>query len=86
MTKITFGIFFATLIVFEISLKKVEAEEMALKRQLTVLKQRIEEAKSHQHYLKKSINSQSDPAWIEMVLKKELGLVPEGQTKIYFPD
>jgi hypothetical protein len=30
------------------------------------------------------VQSQSDPAWIEMVLKKRLGLVPEGQTKIYF--
>ena len=30
------------------------------------------------------IQSQSDPAWVEMVLKRNLGLVPEGQTKVYF--
>ncbi len=30
------------------------------------------------------INSQSDPAWIEMVLMKELGVVPEGQIKVHF--
>ncbi len=30
------------------------------------------------------INSQSDPAWVELVLMKGLGLVPEGQTKVYF--
>lgn len=30
------------------------------------------------------INSQTDPAWIELVLMKKLGLVPEGQTKIFF--
>lgn len=30
------------------------------------------------------IRSQSDPAWIEMTLKKNLGLVPEGQVKVYF--
>ncbi|OGN59609.1 MAG: hypothetical protein A3F40_01885 [Chlamydiae bacterium RIFCSPHIGHO2_12_FULL_27_8] len=30
------------------------------------------------------INSQSDPAWIELVLMKELGVVPEGQIKIHF--
>lgn len=30
------------------------------------------------------INSQSDSAWVEMVLKKRLGLVAEGQMKVYF--
>jgi len=31
------------------------------------------------------INSQNDPRWTELMLMKELGLVPEGQVKIYFP-
>ncbi len=30
------------------------------------------------------IDSQNDPAWIEMLIKKQLGMVPSGQTKIYF--
>ena len=30
------------------------------------------------------INSQSDPAWIQLTLMKGLGLVPEGQMKVYF--
>lgn len=30
------------------------------------------------------INSQSDPAWIQMMLMKGLGVVPEGQLKVYF--
>ena len=30
------------------------------------------------------INSQSDPSWIELVLMKELGVVPEGYMKIHF--
>ena len=30
------------------------------------------------------INSQSDPAWVELVLMKVLGLVPEGKKKVYF--
>ncbi|OGN54524.1 MAG: hypothetical protein A2Y28_05545, partial [Chlamydiae bacterium GWC2_50_10] len=29
------------------------------------------------------VQSQHDPAWIEMALMKSLGLVPEGETKIY---
>jgi hypothetical protein len=32
------------------------------------------------------IKSQSDPAWVEMVLKRNLGVVPEGQTKVYFTE
>ena len=31
-----------------------------------------------------NINSQSDPAWIELTLMKGLGLVPEGKVKVYF--
>lgn len=34
--------------------------------------------------LKLQINSQKDPAWIELILMKGLGLVPEGQLKVYF--
>ena len=30
------------------------------------------------------IQSQSDPAWVEMVLKRNLGMVREGQVKVYF--
>lgn len=30
------------------------------------------------------IHSQSDPNWIQLTLMKGLGLVPEGQLKVYF--
>jgi hypothetical protein len=30
------------------------------------------------------ITSQSDPAWIELVLLRELGVVPEGFVKVHF--
>ncbi|MBN1914513.1 MAG: hypothetical protein JW769_01320 [Parachlamydiales bacterium] len=30
------------------------------------------------------IHSQSDPAWIELVLMKKLGVVPMGQIKVHF--
>lgn len=30
------------------------------------------------------LQSQSDPAWIEMVLMKELGVVPENKIKVHF--
>lgn len=41
-------------------------------------------ALEQQEELLLQINSQSDPQWIEMILKKDLGVVPEGQVKVYF--
>lgn len=32
------------------------------------------------------IHSQDDPAYIQMVLMQQLGLVPEGQTKVHFQE
>jgi hypothetical protein len=41
----------------------------------------------HKEDLLLQVNSQSDPAWIQLTLMKGLGLVPEGQLKVYFyPD
>lgn len=34
--------------------------------------------------LQRQMQSQSDLQWIELALKRGLGLVPENQTKIYF--
>ena len=30
------------------------------------------------------VNSLSDPAWIEMILMRDLGVVPEGKLKVHF--
>lgn len=32
------------------------------------------------------IESQSDPAWAELVMMKRLGMVPKGQVKVYFEE
>lgn len=50
-------------------------------RELESLKQF---ARAEREDLALQIHSQSDSDWIEMVLKKRLGLVPEGQMKVYF--
>ncbi len=34
--------------------------------------------------LKERIIAQSDPAWIEMILMRDLGVVPEGFLKVHF--
>lgn len=41
-----------------------------------------EEAKKET--LELQMSSQNDPAWVELVLMRELGLVPEGQQKVVF--
>lgn len=48
------------------------------------LEKQKKEALKLQQQLILEINSQSDPAWVELVLIKVLGLLPEGQTKVYF--
>jgi hypothetical protein len=37
-----------------------------------------------QEELNLRLQSESDPAWIEMALMKELGVVPDGWTKVHF--
>ena len=50
--------------------------------------QELEQEKALALHLKEDllmqVRSQSDPVWIEMTLMKGLGLVPEGQRKVYF--
>jgi len=41
-------------------------------------------ASQEQEELSLQLQSETDPAWIEMVLMKELGVVPEGWTKVQF--
>lgn len=52
--------------------------------QLQILEQEKQAALERQQELLLETQSQSDPAWVEMVLKRNLGLVPEGQVKVYF--
>jgi hypothetical protein len=44
------------------------------------------EATTQRDELLLQIQSQSDPAWVEMVLKRELGMTREGEVKAYFHD
>lgn len=41
-------------------------------------------AEQEREQLLLQLNSQKDPEWIRMTLMKRLGLVPEGQVKVYF--
>lgn len=61
-----------------------EALHLALEAEYLEVTGRIVIAKSRQEELQLQLQSQSDPAWIEVTLMRWLGLVPEGQTKVYF--
>ena len=55
-----------------------------LKRTIETLEEQKALAILEGQELTLQIQSQGDPDWIEMVLKKSLGLVPESQQKVYF--
>jgi hypothetical protein len=62
--------------------KNVTYQEMTARLQVLEAEKTL--ATAEQEELLLQIQSQSDPAWVEMVLKRNLGLVPDGQTKVYF--
>jgi hypothetical protein len=62
--------------------KNIAYQEMA--GRLQILEKEKARILTEQEELLLQIQSQSDSAWVEMVLKRNLGLVPEGQTKVYF--
>jgi len=55
-----------------------------LSERLISLQLEKKKALSLQKDLIMQINSQSDPAWVELTLMRGLGLVPEGQIKVLF--
>jgi hypothetical protein len=71
-------------ILYERKLKERDHLYVQLHEQLKALQQEKVQALQKQRDLQLQINSQNDFAWIELTLMKELGLVPEGQKKIYF--
>lgn len=72
------------LLLYEQGLQKREYHYQQLKEQLAYLQQEKNKVLNKQQHLQLRFNSQSDPAWIELILMKELGLTPEGHQKVYF--
>lgn len=70
--------------VFHPIYKHLDHGEHKLHSSLAHLSQEKESALRNNVQMKLQIESQQDPYWIEMLLKKELGLVSEGQTKVHF--
>lgn len=73
-------------IVYENGLRTREEDALRLASHLEQLHYQKESALATQIDLQTKINSQNDPAWIELILMKNLGLVPEGYQKVFFID
>jgi hypothetical protein len=71
---------------YEQSLRTRNDQFLMLSEQLDTLLENKKKALALQNDLKTQVSSQSDPVWVELTLMKGLGLVPEGQTKIFFFD
>lgn len=75
---------FLCFVVFEQASKKLDRDYLTLSEHLMSLQAAKKEALEIQQALHLQVNSESDPAWIELTLMQRLGLVPEGQTKVFF--
>lgn len=67
----------------QMSQKKMAIYEK-LRTDLGKLKSEKKLALKTQKDLHLRIKSQDDPQWLQMVLMRKLGVVPEGQTKVHF--
>ncbi|MEI8365918.1 MAG: hypothetical protein WCF65_05820 [Parachlamydiaceae bacterium] len=69
---------------YEQGLAKKDSAFALLQIQYKELQRKKIVAQQHQESLSREIDSQNDPAWIELLLMREMGLVPEGKIKVYF--
>lgn len=79
---ILFACFCLTL--YEQEIKISNETRAALSKHLAALQEEKRKALKEQARLAMEVESQNDPHWIELTLMKELGLTPEGQTKVMF--
>ena len=79
---ILFGLI--TYIFYDQARKSKEREIVLMKRQLSFLEEDKDKLLSAKEDFLLRIDSQNDPTWVEQVLMKELGVVPNGYLKVYF--
>ena len=69
---------------YDQGVKKRHRDIFLMRSRLALLLKEKETLSLEKDDLKDRMNSQSDSYWIEQVLMKELGVVPEGQIKVHF--
>jgi hypothetical protein len=68
----------------EVVSARQEKVATALRHQLVMQSALVASEQDYQAELRTQLASRNDPAWIELTLMRCLGVVPEGQTKVYF--
>ncbi len=66
------------------SIQDKKAKKLALLTKIGEMRHDWQAEIQTREMLKRTIASQSDPSWIEMVLMRDLGVVPEGWIKVHF--
>ena len=79
------AIFVITLSLFERGLSEIHADELMLNHQINSLQAEIADAQLIGKRRRDRLSSIEDPAWIELLLIKHLGLIPEGYHKYVLP-
>ncbi len=79
-----FVFFSLSFLVYLGAMQKKKKAESELKARFEALGQEKQALLEIQEELKLQIQSQNDPEWIQLTLMKEIGVVPEGQVKVYF--
>ena len=74
---VTFGLYFE-------GMRRKGAVETKMYREYARLSHEIAGKEREKQQLEMELCSLNDPEWVELVLKRKLGVVPEGQTKVYF--
>jgi hypothetical protein len=75
---------FICLMVYEKNIEHYQLELDDLQIKVTGLNNEKEQAQILNESLKLKVQNQDDPAWVNLVLMEELGLVPIGQQKVIF--
>ncbi len=70
-----------SLFFFDYAYQEQRFQEDRLLIKQHILTQRIYELQQHNRQLSDELNSQSDPQWIELLLMRDLGMVPKGVRK-----
>jgi hypothetical protein len=67
-----------------VPLRKKHSELKALQARRFDLTSQLEQSKDQRDELLLEVASMEDPAWMELVLMRDLKVVPDGWLKIYF--
>lgn len=65
-------------------LQRKKDEVRMLEKRLAEMEEELASLEGQESDLLLALQSQADPAWVELVLMRELGVVPENWLKVHF--